>query len=116
MDEMAVACTCYETRDVREALAERLGIKHRRQWEIRRGSADSPEGETVASVSFLIALAGLVVLFVGSIITARRARGVVRTLGITVAAVTCAYLAWVSVLVVFMRFVIAVGKRVIKKA
>jgi hypothetical protein len=113
---MADACTCHKTRDMRAALAERLGIKHRKQWEIRRGSADSPQGESVTSVSFLIALACLVVLFIGSIIAARRARGSVRTLGIIVASVTGAYLAWISVLLAWMRIVVGVLKRVIKKA
>ena len=112
---MADACTCYETRDAREALAERLSIKHRKQWEIRRGSADSPEGETGTSASFLAALAGLLVLFVGSIITTRRAHGIVRTLGTIVTAVTGAYLAWIAVFIVFMRFVVAFVNRVIKK-
>lgn len=108
-------CTCVKTGSARQQEAERTGIAYKKQRSIRRGSPDSPEGETVVSVSGLIVMATMAALFVASVVTAVRATGAVSYIAIVVAVLTGIFLTWTAFLLVFVQIIVTVIRKFKRK-
>jgi hypothetical protein len=89
-------CTCYDTRNVRQKAATRLGIKAKKRREIRGGSPAVPFSQWSISIGFVIVLALMTLFVVAGIATAIETTGPLRIVAFAFAVAAGLYLAWIG--------------------